>query len=42
VVGHNIETVTLPYGYKTISVANESGSTDGVAAAAGSVVADKT
>lgn len=42
VVGHNIETVTLPYGFKTISVANESESTDGVAAAAGDVVADNT
>ena len=42
VVGKNTETVTLPYGFKTISVANKSESTSGVAAAAGNVVADNT
>ena len=42
VVGHNIETVTLPYGYKTITIGDESASTSDVNAAAGDVVADNT
>jgi hypothetical protein len=42
VVGNNIETVTLPYGFKTITIGNESTETSGVSAAASSVVADNT
>ena len=38
----NQNTVTLPYGFKTIAVGNESDKTDGVAAAPGSVVAHNT
>ena len=35
-------TYTLPYGFKTITIADESTGTDEVAAAAGSVIADNT
>jgi hypothetical protein len=38
----NQNTVTLPFGYKTITIGNESTSTSDVGAAAGSVVADNT
>lgn len=42
VVAKNTETVTLPYGFKTITVGNESESASEVAAAAGDVVANNT
>lgn len=42
VVGKNTETVTLPFGFKSITIGNESDKTIGVAAVAGSVVADNT
>lgn len=42
VVGKNIETVTLPYGYKTIQIGQESSSVDDVTANANSIVADNT
>ncbi len=42
VVGENTQIVTLPYGFKTISIAEESEYASGVAAAAGNVVADNT
>lgn len=42
VIMNRPHTYTLPYGFKTIAVTSESAETDGVAAAAGSVVAENT
>lgn len=42
VVGHNIETITLPYSFKTLAISQESSNINGINSIPGNIVADST